>query len=106
LRGEKAAALEAAKAAREDMLTILAGREPERAPDGSVDYAGQLRWFDETMALNPKAYDSLPEDRRALLSAHQKYLAAQSEQYGANRQIGREGAPRAELGAGGAGVAR
>ena len=106
LRGEKAAALEAAKAAREDMLTILAGREPERAPDGSVDYAGQLAWFNETMALNPRAYDSLPEDRRALLAAHLQYLSAQGEQYGANRQIGREGAKRAELGAGGAGVAR
>ena len=43
---------------------------------------------------NPMAFADMGRDKVAILEAHVEYLAAQAEQYGANAQIGREGAAR------------
>jgi hypothetical protein len=87
----------------QNWLSIVAGKAPARVTDGSWNYALRLQMYPQMQAENPLIYSSLPADRQALLRAHIDFLEAQAEQYGANVQIGREGARRAELGSGAAG---
>jgi hypothetical protein len=97
-----AASLRGSERARDDevqdewkrYVEILGGKVPERRPDGSEDYAARAEMYNELLAANPAAFDWLPADRRKILQEHLQYLQVQAEQYGKNRQIGREGARR------------
>lgn len=75
-------------------MEILGGKVPERRPDGSEDYALRAGMYEELLGVNPQAFDWLPADRRKILEEHLQYLTVQAQQYGENRQIGREGAKR------------
>lgn len=74
---------------------ILAGREPERVTNGTINYGLRLRWYEDTKAQNPMAFENMPEDQYAVLGARLEFLEAQDRQFGENAQVGREGAGRA-----------
>lgn len=84
----------------ERYLQIRGGVEPERVDDGSQNYALRLELYQRLQAANPEVFEDLSEDKRAILQAHLEHLSSMTQQYGANVQIGREGAKRAELTAG------
>jgi hypothetical protein len=98
LRGLERAREDEIEDEKKKFLDIVAGRLPARRPDGSENYAVRLAWYEDTVAQNPTAFDWLPPDKRTLLDSHLEYLTAQAQQYGANRQIGREGAKRPMMG--------
>ena len=86
-------------AAVEDELTdefaryveIIGGKEPELPDDGSVDYETRLNMYRELEQNNPQVFDSLAEDRRAILESRLKRLDVLAQQYGENVQIGKQG---------------
>ena len=77
---------------RTNWQMILAGEEPPMVDDGSENYGVRRQYYDQLEEMNPEIYNSLPEDRRTLLQARVEHLDAMQEQYGANAQIGRQGA--------------
>lgn len=94
LRSVERAAEDEARQEFDEYLKILGGVEPERVTDGSQNYGVRLGMYRTMQERNPQVFESLPEDRQAILRARLEFLAAQTEQFGANRQIGREGARR------------
>jgi hypothetical protein len=86
------------KAEFQDYLKILGGVEPDRVTDGGLNYALRASMYQDIQQANPAAFAALPPDRQQILTAHVQYLEAMAQQYGANVQIGREGARRALAG--------
>jgi hypothetical protein len=91
---------ETAKREEQKLLQIRAGLEPNRNTDGGEDYQTALAWWQSLPEANPQIFDSLAPDQREILAAYIEHLQAMVVQFGENRQIGREGARRADLGAG------
>lgn len=79
----------------QNYLMIVAGREPDMVDDGSQNYPLRYSMYDGLMQANPAIFDSLAEDRKAILEARLQHLRTMSDQYGENVQIGRQGARRA-----------
>jgi hypothetical protein len=73
------------------LTEILAGREPPLPDDGSINYATRLQMYDEFNAMNPAAFQRYPEDAQKILQSRLDRMKVLSEQYGVNRQIGRQG---------------
>jgi hypothetical protein len=84
-------------------LEVLGGKEPELPDDGSIDYATRLGMYRELEAANPAAFQSLAEDRQAILQSRLQRLDVLAQQFGENVQIGRQGGREALAGAKGAG---
>lgn len=73
------------------LVAILAGIEPQRKPG---NHALRLRVIDESFAKNPEMEQKLTPVSRQILEARVKFHAQQVEQE-RNKQIGRDGSPRA-----------
>jgi hypothetical protein len=87
---------------------IRAGVEPPMAEDGGQNYALRLGMYRQMEEANPAIYSDMSPDKVEILKARLQHLQVMSEQFGENRQIGRQGAKRApgaggELGGGGEG---
>lgn len=74
---------------------IRAGKEPELADDGSINYALRLQLYQNMQAMNPAIYADMADDKRAILQSRLQRLEVLAGQYGENVQIGREGGKRA-----------
>ena len=78
-------------------LQILGGVEPPMVTDGSQNYKMRLQMYEQLKERNPVIWDNQPEDRQRILQARIEHLAAMTEQYGENVEIGKQGT-RAALG--------
>jgi len=74
---------------------IRAGIEPPMVDDGSQNYPLRLQLYQRMEEANPQIYGDLSDDKVAILQARLQHLQAQTEQYGENAQIGRQGARQA-----------
>jgi hypothetical protein len=57
----------------------------------------RLQMYEQLKERNPVIWDNQPEDRQRILQARIEHLAAMTEQYGENVEIGKQGT-RAALG--------
>ncbi|MDD8011870.1 MAG: hypothetical protein PHX05_00130 [Acidobacteriota bacterium] len=74
---------------------IRAGMEPPLSDDGSEDYATRAAFYQQIQQANPEIFNDLPPDKAAILQSRIQRLQFLAQQYGANAQIGRQGAPPA-----------
>jgi hypothetical protein len=91
---------------QEQFVRMLAGIEDKRPTDGSISYGVRAEWLQGHLEAHPELAERMDEKSKFMLLDRLEFLRAQEQQFGANAEIGREGAERKAEGENGAMMAQ
>lgn len=93
LRSVTQAVDEDLKNEQENFVKIKAGLKPQMNVQGGWNYAARLQFWQEQMQNNPGAFEEMSPEAQAFAQQWMQALRQQDQQFGANAELGRTGAP-------------
>lgn len=80
----------------ENFIKIKAGLRPQMNVEGGWNYAARLQFWQEQLQQNPAAIEEMSPEAQAFAQQWMQALQQQDQQFGANAELGRTGAPDVE----------
>lgn len=96
LRSVSQAADEDLKNEQENFIKIKAGLKPQMNVEGGWNYAARLQFWQDQMQNNPGAFEEMSPEAQAFAQQWIQALQQQDQQFGANAELGRTGAPEVQ----------
>jgi hypothetical protein len=96
LRSVTQAVDEDLKNEQENFVKIKAGLKPQMNVQGGWNYAVRLQFWQEQLQNNPGAFEEMSPEAQAFAQQWMQALQQQDQQFGANAELGRTGAPEVQ----------